>query len=48
MPGRKPEEEHEILSWIEEVIEEKLPKEDYADVSVFLSPRIPCIALYHY
>ena len=34
MPARKPEEEQEILKWIEEVLEEPLPKDDYAEVSV--------------
>jgi len=32
MPARKPEEEQEILGWIEAVLGEPLPKGDYAEV----------------
>ena len=32
MPARKPEEEQEIMKWIEEVMEEPLPKGDYEEV----------------
>ena len=32
MPARKPEEEREILKWIEDVMEEPVPKGDYEEV----------------
>ena len=32
MPARKPEEEREILKWIEDVMEEPVPKVDYEEV----------------
>lgn len=32
MPARKPEEEREILKWIEDVMEEPIPKGDYEEV----------------
>ena len=33
MPPRKPEEEKEVLEWVESVLEEPLPKGDFEEVS---------------
>lgn len=33
MPPRKPEEEKEVLGWVEAVLDEPLPKGDFEEVS---------------
>ena len=34
MPARKPEEEKEVMAWVEAVMEEPLPKGDYEEVNL--------------
>ena len=33
MPARKPDEEKEVLGWVEAVLDEPLPKGDFEEVS---------------